>query len=36
MRRVILNLVSNAIKHTPAGTHIVLRATPHRPEPTDH
>src|SRR5207237_9936274 len=29
MRRVILNLLSNSIKHTPAGTHICLRATPH-------
>ena len=30
MRRVILNLLSNSIKHTPAGTHICLRAAPHR------
>jgi two-component system OmpR family sensor kinase len=29
MRRVILNLLSNSIKHTPAGTHICLRAAPH-------
>ncbi len=29
MRRVILNLLSNSIKHTPAGTHICLRAVPH-------
>jgi signal transduction histidine kinase len=28
MRRVILNLLSNSIKHTPAGTQIYLRATP--------
>jgi len=26
MRRVILNLLSNSIKHTPTGTHICLRA----------
>lgn len=26
IRRVVLNLVSNAIKHTPAGTRITLRA----------
>jgi signal transduction histidine kinase len=29
MRRVVLNLLSNSIKHTPSGTHICLRATPH-------
>ena len=29
MRRVILNLLSNSIKHTPAGTRICLRAAPH-------
>jgi signal transduction histidine kinase len=29
MRRVILNLLSNSIKHTPAGTHICLRAALH-------
>jgi signal transduction histidine kinase len=29
MRRVILNLLSNSIKHTPAGTHICLRAAPY-------
>jgi signal transduction histidine kinase len=29
MRRVILNLLSNSIKHTPTGTHICLRAAPH-------
>lgn len=26
IRRIILNLIANAIKHTPAGTHITLRA----------
>ena len=29
MRRVMLNLLSNSIKHTPAGTHICLRAALH-------
>jgi signal transduction histidine kinase len=36
MHRVILNLISNAIKHTPAGTSIILRAyqaTTHEQEP---
>ncbi|MEP7188852.1 MAG: HAMP domain-containing sensor histidine kinase [Roseiflexaceae bacterium] len=29
MRRVILNLLSNSIKHTPVGTNIFLRAASH-------